>query len=531
MVKAGLRFFLPMSPEHHLTPSFSWRRGRGSRRRILAQWFNVQYWLILVVVAALPPVFHAGAKEIGDYQLGDKAEQDIVATTSLSVVDAEGTEAMKEKEAMHVPAIVLYNTNAADELEARFRGIFSDTRRNFLDSVNKDFGHQKLSDQELSSFKFESLAILFEKQNKFFPLSTNRAALWASGDADEGYEDSLVSTLRQVMESPIRPEPLPEGVKIGYSVRLTRVGDFNEKVTEQAAEHGKSFSRSNFVTLAEAKKSLQSLFPAEERAVARYLSTLLKPNCMVDAEITRSLRAKRTDGIWSVINYEPGQVIVRRGQLIDAKAKAALDQLKEKAVVGQLQELQAKQQAAVGQLQQLVATDRTKGAQAQEHFRWLIGLFGAVIFILAVAIWQLARRKQTVALVPAANAGALEWQQRALVAEQRSETLQTAARSGLLAHLSHWLSRMLTQRLISQRKLLLDTQSNAAAEMAELEARLEKVQAPLQDRLMAYEKRITELEKELTIRGEENRELLKAKIEMMRRQLEVEREKNRLEFN
>ena len=39
--------------------------------------------------------------------------------------------------------------------------------------------------------------------------------------------------------------------------------------------------------------------------------------------------------------------------------------------------------------------------------------------------------------------------------------------------------------------------------MAELEARLEKVQAPLQERLAAYERRIAELEKELAARGEE----------------------------
>ena len=79
--------------------------------------------------------------------------------------------------------------------------------------------------------------------------------------------------------------------------------------------------------------------------------------------------------------------------------------------------------------------------------------------------------------------------------------------------------------------MLLDSQDNAASEMAALEARLEKVQAPLQVRLAAYEHRIAELEKELAVRGEENRELLKAKIEMMRKQLEAEREKNRVAFN
>jgi hypothetical protein len=233
-----------------------------------------------------------------------------------------------------------------------------------------------------------------------------------------------------------------------------------------------------------------------------------------------------------VYNYDAGQIVAHRGEIIDKKMMAAIDQLKQKAVVSQLEELQVKQQAAVGQLQQLVANDRAQGAQAAERVRWLIGALAGGVLILAIAVWQMARRRQAVSLLPATTTGgALEWQERALIAEQRTESLQTAARAGLIAHLSQWLSRVLTQRLISQRRLLLDTQGHAAAEMAELEARLERVQAPMKVRLAAYEHRIAELEKELAVRGEENRELLKAKIEMMRKQLEAERGKNRVEFN
>jgi hypothetical protein len=46
-----------------------------------------------------------------------------------------------------------------------------------------------------------------------------------------------------------------------------------------------------------------------------------------------------------------------------------------------------------------------------------------------------------------------------------------------------------------------------------------------------YETRIQELEKELAARNEENRELLKLKIKMIRRQLEAERTSNRVDFN
>jgi hypothetical protein len=232
-----------------------------------------------------------------------------------------------------------------------------------------------------------------------------------------------------------------------------------------------------------------------------------------------------------VANFEPGQIIARRGQVIDHKIKTAIEQLNDKSVVGKLQELQAKQQAAVGELKQIVAENKSKEAVMQERMLWLVGALAAVVLILAGATWQLSRRRPETLLPVPANGGAEDWQQRALAAEQRTHELQNAARAGLISHLQQWFSRMLTQRLISQRRLLLETHDNAASEMAALEARLQKVQAPLQVRLAAYEHRIAELEKELAVRGEENRELLKAKIETMRKQLEAERGKNRVSFN
>ena len=53
----------------------------------------------------------------------------------------------------------------------------------------------------------------------------------------------------------------------------------------------------------------------------------------------------------------------------------------------------------------------------------------------------------------------------------------------------------------------------------------------LQERLRAYETRIAELEKALVAKGDENRELIKAKIVLIRRQLEAERSRNRLVLN
>ena len=123
------------------------------------------------------------------------------------------------------------------------------------------------------------------------------------------------------------------------------------------------------------------------------------------------------------------------------------------------------------------------------------------------------------------------WRQRALEAERRAEQAQAAARAGLAPHLAQVLKETVVQELAMQRRELLKAQEEAAVEIAGMIRRFDSVQAPLQERLHSYEARIQELEKELTALNEENRELLKLKIDMIRRQLEVERIHNRLEFN
>jgi hypothetical protein len=119
------------------------------------------------------------------------------------------------------------------------------------------------------------------------------------------------------------------------------------------------------------------------------------------------------------------------------------------------------------------------------------------------------------------------WRQRALMAEQRAEQAQAVVGASLAPHLAQALKEALVQELAVQRRELLQAQQIAAAEIAQLTHHLDELRAPIQERLRSYEMRI----QELAARNEENRELLKLKIEMLRRQLEVERPRNRMEFN
>jgi hypothetical protein len=133
-------------------------------------------------------------------------------------------------------------------------------------------------------------------------------------------------------------------------------------------------------------------------------------------------------------------------------------------------------------------------------------------------------------LVPPSQTGVItndSWRQRALEAERRAEQALAVLRENM----TETLKETVIQQLAAQRSELLNAHEAAASEIAELIRRMDAAHAPLHERLHAYETRIQELEKELTARSEENRELLKLKVEMMKQQIETERAGNRLNFN
>jgi hypothetical protein len=179
---------------------------------------------------------------------------------------------------------------------------------------------------------------------------------------------------------------------------------------------------------------------------------------------------------------------------------------------------------------------------ARRTNRWLFaGLSAAVVLIgVLIAAGVLRRRAlarasldSSLAMVSLRDGAAdgLAWRERALAAEARAQKATAMLRTSLLPHLARWMMNELVQRLLSQRSEVLSGQQRAEREVAELAARLEEVHAPLEDRLRAYEQRIAELEAELAAKGEQNLDLIKAKIETTRKQMEGERSQERLDWN
>lgn len=123
------------------------------------------------------------------------------------------------------------------------------------------------------------------------------------------------------------------------------------------------------------------------------------------------------------------------------------------------------------------------------------------------------------------------WKARALAAEARAAKATALLKARLMPQLARWMMGELLQKLMHQRSDLLTSQQKAEQEVEELEQRLEKLHAPLEERLRAYERRIAELEKDLAAKGDENRELIKAKIDTARKRLEFERSKGPVSWN
>jgi hypothetical protein len=92
-----------------------------------------------------------------------------------------------------------------------------------------------------------------------------------------------------------------------------------------------------------------------------------------------------------------------------------------------------------------------------------------------------------------------------------------------IAELTAFAKQSLVQGLYEQRNALIETQKQAQQALIELEQRLAALHLPQQERIHAYERRITELEKELETRGEEVRELTQATLLLVRRKLEEEK--------
>jgi len=488
------------------------------------------------------------AQEPTSHRIGDTISDDILTPVPLQVMNPEATVEFRQKQGLRVPAICRYETGAAEETERRLGEAFDRTRGAFLQAVTVTFQRPVLSRETTALAEFRQLVASFPIAEGKFPLTTNLAVEWATTASGEAVKESLAARLREAMQRPIQPDAAPDGFQLGPELRLVAAAKPGETFTvEDAEQRGMVLMQSNVITLTRARAELENGFPAEESGVARFVASLLRPNCVPEIELTRQARGRLTDPIFAADLYSAGQAIARRGQIVDAKIKAALDQLATAV--------------AVDRLQQRIGDAKAVMARTQARNRWLVAGLASVTLVLLLVLLQLARQRQRVSLLPARLAGeggntavvscpscqetivlpasqvaavvasAEAWRQRALAAEARADHANAAIRSGALVQFARLAKDRFIGGLLRHRRQLLDAQQTATEEMSQFERRLDELQAPLKERLHVYEQRIAELEEAIAAKGEENRQLIEAKIQTTRKQMETERLRSSVELN
>ena len=502
---------------------------------------------LLSTLFAIGLTSSALARELAEYRLGDQIEEDVVTPVPLMVVDPIATRALKDQEEYRIPVIFRHDPSALVAAEESLRNAFTSARSNFLFLVQDSFRSLQLDEPQMQSELFRRVVETFKRRNKAFPLTDEMARAWASGTTVLPEQIALSARVHQAMAGLIRYDNLTNAPKLGSQITLVTVKSRDEAITlEDVKRRGITEFRTNLLTMSRARLALLERFSPEENEIAKFATRCLRENCFVESDLTRIARARHTDPLFVADNFQAGQLIARKGELVDAKIMSALTQLQEKLMAGRLA-------AEITNQRERVEQERAQAAQIRVSNRLLVagliaagGVLAIVLLVLALRDRRETRLHSTVLsspqspLLPGPNPVPLigansestapnttdSWQQRALAAEQKVEQAHAAIRAGVMDQLKD----KLVNNLASQREQMLEIQKSAAAELAELEQRLTELHAPLQERLRVYEARIGDLEKALAAKGEENRELIRAKIEMTRKQIETERARD-LQFN
>ena len=160
---------------------------------------------------------------------------------------------------------------------------------------------------------------------------------------------------------------------------------------------------------------------------------------------------------------------------------------------------------------------------------WVAGLGGVVVLMLLTLLF---RRPKTVfdpahALPSSSgdNILFLKDDEKAPNKDGGDPLLSEKERKKMRPHMLRWLKEHFVGSLVSQRQELMNAQHEAAKQADELGKRVEQMQTQLISRIKTAESRVEELESELALAKNENRELIQANLLLAQRELEEARRK------
>lgn len=471
--------------------------------------------VILALVASVLWLAATADQSLPEFKAGDRATEDIFSPGIVRVMDPIVSERLKQESAAQVPMVFRQVITAGDEAERELRTKIDDARLSFLAAFRQASGGRKPDARDVDSAPFQH-AIRETASADLQGLPINRLApLWIAGVSDAPVVDALVLPVRELMAQAIASENESDALPVDQLIRLIPVKDrLSAPGLAELETAGVATTAADLSSVEMARNVAESYFPPGQESEARFAAGFIRENTFAAPGLTELLRSRKRDDAIAYDTYTTGQLMVKKGQIIDGKALALLAAVREKRMIDALLTKVETKTAATKPL----ITDDTKKLAA-----W-VGAAG-VILLLILWRWGGALARGTSAATPVesstlwATDDSGQWRTRALLAEQRADEAHEAIRQGALG----WMKERLFRSVFRQRADLLSNQQMAEAEMIELERRMEKLLVPLQERIRTYENRIKELEETLAAQDGTESQMIDARISRARQQLEVER--------
>jgi hypothetical protein len=433
------------------------------------------------------------------YQAGDIALEDIISPVDLEVVDPKATAQARHQAIAQLPPVYRSLDSKEEPTLAAVVASFESTRDRFVKDVGLAFSGHPIDHREANSSRFREFRTGFQRENTGFPVGNLLGLTWALGRDDS----RLLSPILDTIEDAYADRIVLDGGDSNLPTELLLIEDDTGFSAGQNApfERGRRIEQSEIVDLDMVRKEVHQQLDVDYRPVSAYVTGLLQPNARFDVPLNDAYKREKAESILVVNHYRAGDLLVRKGEVISEEAMRALRNLDSRLSLQK--EVPPSGIVASHPGLRLYQPDQDTGSGI--HGLALGFLTCAVLLLLVMFTWFFFRQRNS-ELVPI-RAGA---------------SINRVIPEELAAQLARELRDRVVQSLYTQRDDLLKAERSATMSVRELEERLARLQPRILAKIQEYETRIKELEDQLAQKESENRDLIRARIEEVRRKLDAE---------
>jgi len=231
------------------------------------------------------------------YNLGETVTNDVTTPVPLIVIDLERTEKVRLQQAQRIAPIVKFFPEMSAMVESNLHLAFSTNRERFSEALQLSYKRPTITTQTVAEPRFAMWVSSQQRHLRPFALTTNLAESWALGERGELLESELAEKLRTAMSNHIRADQLPPEARIGPSQWrvIPLMFDDPPEELEWFLRQTNSLHKTNIYNIGRIKKELAASFPTNQQAVAKYVASFVRTNCVIDTGLTRQARADKTN--------------------------------------------------------------------------------------------------------------------------------------------------------------------------------------------------------------------------------------------